>query len=508
MRGDETSSLLFIHPWPPSLEAHHRHTGSLLHSAFLARSPHLTSLTYIAGSIAPSPAANEMLRAAARALTVSSLNPKVLALADHHLGGLVARRAQSMQQELDANPASHPFSEVLALCNHPHLLDRSEASFMFSSDAITRAREIGIEGLRDAIAAGIASRDGLPSYSEDIFLTDGAAAPVHMMMHLLIRGKKDGILCPIPSHSLYTDSMVLRGATLVPYYLDESRGWSVNISDLKKQLDGARAKGIDVRGLVVVNPGNPTGQVLVEENQCEIVELCKNECLVLLADEVYQENIYTDQKKFNSFKKVARSIGYGEGDISLVSFHSVSNGYYGECGRRGGYMEVTGFSSEVRGEVYKVASLSACSNISGQILMSLVMNPPKVGDESYLSYRAERDSILSSLSCCAEAMVSTFNSMEGMTCNKAEGGISVFPSVRLPPRAIEAAEAMNTEPDVFYALRLLESTGIVVVPGSVFGQVPGTWHFRCTILPQEEKTRQIISRFNVFHEAFMEEFRS
>uniref|UniRef100_A0A0E0QYL0 alanine transaminase n=2 Tax=Oryza rufipogon TaxID=4529 RepID=A0A0E0QYL0_ORYRU len=531
MRGDETSSLLFIHPWPPSLEAHHRHTGSLLHSAFLARSPHLTSLTYIAGSIAPSPAANEMLRAAARALTVSSLNPKVLDLSVFFFsvsggsGSLIFFRcrcsrwrittsadsspaARSMQQELDANPASHPFSEVLALCNHPHLLDRSEASFMFSSDAITRAREIGIEGLRDAIAAGIASRDGLPSYSEDIFLTDGAAAPVHMMMHLLIRGKKDGILCPIPSHSLYTDSMVLRGATLVPYYLDESRGWSVNISDLKKQLDGARAKGIDVRGLVVVNPGNPTGQVLVEENQCEIVELCKNECLVLLADEVYQENIYTDQKKFNSFKKVARSIGYGEGDISLVSFHSVSNGYYGECGRRGGYMEVTGFSSEVRGEVYKVASLSACSNISGQILMSLVMNPPKVGDESYLSYRAERDSILSSLSCCAEAMVSTFNSMEGMTCNKAEGGISVFPSVRLPPRAIEAAEAMNTEPDVFYALRLLESTGIVVVPGSVFGQVPGTWHFRCTILPQEEKTRQIISRFNVFHEAFMEEFRS
>ncbi|EEC66877.1 hypothetical protein OsI_33418 [Oryza sativa Indica Group] len=458
-----------------------------------------------------------MLRAAARALTVSSLNPKVLALADHHLGGLVARRAQSMQQELDANPASHPFSEVLALCNHPHLLDRSEASFMFSSDAITRAREIvgfipgkTTGGYSHCQANSIVSefRANADKYGNELSSNLTIFDRVHMMMHLLIRGKKDGILCPIPSHSLYTDSMVLRGATLVPYYLDESRGWSVNISDLKKQLDGARAKGIAVRGLVVVNPGNPTGQVLVEENQCEIVELCKNECLVLLADEVYQENIYTDQKKFNSFKKVARSIGYGEGDISLVSFHSVSNGYYGECGRRGGYMEVTGFSSEVRGEVYKVASLSACSNISGQILMSLVMNPPKVGDESYPSYRAERDSILSSLSCCAEAMVSTFNSMEGMTCNKAEGGISVFPSVRLPPRAIEAAEAMNTEPDVFYALRLLESTGIVVVPGSVFGQVPGTWHFRCTILPQEEKTRQIISRFNVFHEAFMEEFRS
>ncbi|KAL5225370.1 hypothetical protein ABZP36_012009 [Zizania latifolia] len=487
-----------------------------------------------------------MLRGAARALTVGSLNPKVVALADHHLAGRVARRAQSMQEDLESNPASHPFKEiiycnhsnpqsqgqqpnkffreVLALCDYPHLLDRSQTSFLFSSDAIARARDIlglipgrstggyshcqGIEGLRDAIADGIASRDGLPSYAEDIFLTDGAAAPVHMMMHLLIRDRQDGILCPIPSHSLYTDSMVLRGATLVPYYLDESKGWRVNISDLKKQLDGARSKGIAVRGLVVVNPGNPTGQVLSEENQCEIVELCKNEGLVLLADEVYQENIYTDQKKFNSFKKVAGSIGHGEGDISLVSFHSVSNGYYGECGRRGGYMEVTGFSSEVRKEVYKVASLSSCSNISGQILMSLVMNPPKVGDESYTSYRAERDNILSSLSRCAEAMVSTFNSLEGMSCSKAEGAISVFPSVRLPPQAISAAEAMNTEPDAFYALRLLESTGIVVVPGSVFGQVPGTWHFRCTILPQEEKIPLIISRFKAFHEAFMEEFRS
>ncbi|KAG8044485.1 hypothetical protein GUJ93_ZPchr0493g2960 [Zizania palustris] len=457
-----------------------------------------------------------MLRGAARALTVGSLNPKVVALADHHLAGRVARRAQSMQEDLESNPASPPFQrvdyllqpqqsavpraaankffrEVLALCEYPHLLDRSQTSFLFSSDAIARAQDIlglipgrstggyshcqGIEGLRDAIADGIASRDGLPSYADDIFLTDGAAAPVHMMMHLLIRDKEDGILCPIPSHSLYTDSMVLRGATLVPYYLDESKG-------------------------------NPTGQVLSEENQCEIVELCKNEGLVLLADEVYQENIYTDQKKFNSFKKVAGSIGHGEGDISLVSFHSVSNGYYGECGRRGGYMEVTGFSSEVRKEVYKVASLSPCSNISGQILMSLVMNPPKVGDESYTSYRAERDGILSSLSRCAEAMVSTFNSLEGMSCSKAEGAISLFPSVRLPPQAISAAEAMNTEPDAFYALRLLESTGIVVVPGSVFGQVPGTWHFKCTILPQEEKIPLIISRFKAFHEAFMEEFRS
>ena len=68
--------------------------------------------------------------------------------------------------------------------------------------------------------------------------------------------------------------------------------------------------------------------------------------------------------------------GWIDGCFLEVSYYP--SGYYGECGRRGGYMEVTGFSSEVRKQVYKVASLSACSNISGQILMSLVMNPPKV----------------------------------------------------------------------------------------------------------------------------------
>lgn len=281
------------------------------------------------------------------------------------------------------------------------------------------------------------------------------------------------------------------------------------MSDLKKQLDSARSMGVFVRGLVVINPGNPTGHVLVEENQREIVDFCRNEDLVLLADEVYQENIYADEKGFHSFKKIARSMGYGEGDISLVSFHSVSNGYYGECGRRGGYMEVTGFNSDVKKQVYKVVSLSSCSNISGQILMSLVMNPPQVGDESYASYQAERDGVLSSFARCAEAMVRSFNGLEGVTCSEAEGAVFVFPSVRLPKKAVAAAEASNTQPDAFYALRLLETTGIVVVPGSVFGQMHGTWHFRCTVLPHEEKKTMtvIISSFVAFHRAFMEEFR-
>jgi alanine transaminase len=147
-----------------------------------------------------------------------------------------------------------------------------------------------------------------------------------MMMQLLIRNNRDGIMCPIPQYSLYSASLALHGGALVPYYLDESSGWGLEVSKLKNQLEDARSKGITVRALVVINPGNPTGQILDEQQQYELVKFCKDEELVLLADEVYQENIYVTNKKINSFKKIARSMGYNGDDLQLVSLHSVSKG--------------------------------------------------------------------------------------------------------------------------------------------------------------------------------------
>ncbi|KAI3909325.1 hypothetical protein MKW92_050461 [Papaver armeniacum] len=136
-----------------------------------------------------------------------------------------------------------------------------------------------------------------------------------MMMQLLIISEKDGVLFPIPQYPLYFASIALHGGSLVPYYLDEATCWGFEVSELKKQLEDAKSKGITVRSLVVINPGNPTGQVLSEENQRAIVELCKKENLVLLTDEVYQENVFVEDKSFHSFKKIARSMGYGEKDI-------------------------------------------------------------------------------------------------------------------------------------------------------------------------------------------------
>ncbi|KAL0380597.1 UNVERIFIED_CONTAM: Alanine aminotransferase 2, mitochondrial [Sesamum angustifolium] len=428
---------------------------------------------------------------ASTTLTLDTINPKVLEC-EYAVRGEIVILAQRLQEELKNNPNAHPFDEilycnignpqslgqqpitffreVLALCDHPALLDKlKHGAYLERASEILHqipgratgaySHSQGIKGLRDKIAAGIEARDGYPADPNDIFLTDGASPAVHTMMQLLIRSKNDGILCPIPQYPLYSASLLSMEALflngikalnisysfpMVPYYLNEAAGWGLEIAELKNQLETAKSKGL----MTFSNDLNISMlplKVLAENNQKQIVDFCKDEGLVLLADEVYQENIYVPDKQFQSFKKVARSMGYGEKDISLVSFQSVSKGYYGECGKRGGYMEVTGFSPEIREQIYKLASVNLCSNISGQILASLVMNPPKVGDESYESYLAEKDAILSSLARRA----------------KGRRAMYLFPNIDLPKRAIEAAKAVNTAPDAFYARRLLNATGIV-----------------------------------------------
>lgn len=240
----------------------------------------------------------------------------------------------------------------------------------------------------------------------------------------------------------------------------------------------------------------------------QVVELCAREKLVLLADEVYQENIWADDKTFNSFKKITCELGLDKGDdgVELVSFHSVSKGFLGECGRRGGYAELVNLDASVADQLYKYVSVSLCSNLEGQCMVSLMVDPPRPGDESFPLYQQERDDILASLKRRAQRLVAAYNEMEGVTCNESQGALYTFPRIRLPPKAIEAAEAAGKAPDTFYCLALLDATGIVVVPGSGFGQAPGTLHYRATILPSEDEIQDVIDRTSAFHADFMAQY--
>lgn len=115
--------------------------------------------------------------------------------------------------------------------------------------------------------------------------------------------------------------------------------------------------------------------------------------------------------------------------------------------------------------------------------------------------------MLNSLAERAQLVADAFNSFEGFSCNVVQGSMYAFPMIKLPPKAIEAAHKLGKSPDVFYAFALLERTGICIVPGSGFGQKPGTYHIRTTILPQTDVLRDMLSKFAEFHQEFCAQYR-
>jgi len=152
----------------------------------------------------------------------------------------------------------------------------------------------------------------------------------------------------------------------LPYYLDESRNWGLDAEGLHALVAKAKAGGFCPRAIVVINPGNPTGQVMGREDLEAIVRLCHAENIMIMADEVYQQNVYKEGKEFLSLRRVLHEMGapYSE-DVELVSMNSVSKGVLGECGLRGGYMETHNLSNRAEQMLYKLKSIELCANTIG-----------------------------------------------------------------------------------------------------------------------------------------------
>jgi len=358
------------------------------------------------------------------------------------------------------------------------------------------------------VAEWLLKRDGLPSHPDRIYLTDGASPALRLSLQLLIRGTgfRDGILVPIPQYPLYSASIALLGGILIPYELDEANDWGLSIENVQRAVDKARADFICPRAVVFINPGNPTGQQLSEEQILGLLQVCHKEQLCLLADEVYQDNVYGKARPFISARSVlAKAGGKLLQEVQLLTFHTVSKGALGECGLRGGMVEVMNVPPDVEAQMYKLASINLSPNVTGQIAMGVMVKPPVPGDESYGQWTKERAAVLSSLGRRAAAITDALNKLPGMHCVDA-GSLYAFPSITLPPAAIAAAKAADVAPDVFYCLALLDATGIATTPGSGFGQKDGTYHFRTTILPPESKLTAFCDSIRDFHLDFMKKY--
>lgn len=353
--------------------------------------------------------------------------------------------------------------------------------------------------IREAIAGYIDRRDGIeeagdvPSNPDNIFLTDGASEAAKYIIELLIADPSDGIMIPIPQYPLYSATLRRCGGVLVGYYPDEDSGWSLDKSMLVESLQKARDSGVNVKAIVVINPANPTGAILDEQSGRDVVEFARENDLAIIADEVYQENLYGSE--FISFARLV-----GNEDVPLFSLHSTSKGYYGECGHRGGYFEVrnppraegtdTGFIDLL----LKQASVSLCSNTMGQALMYLIVSPPEEGSEPYAQFAAERDKILGDLYDKAMMVKDAFQEMTGVESFGRIGALYHFPRLNKLPEGTT---------DFDYCMSLLENTGLCTVNGSGFGQKEGTHHLRIAFLPPKELLEQVLPEWIEFHNRYV-----
>jgi aspartate/methionine/tyrosine aminotransferase len=405
-------------------------------------------------------------------------------------------------QALEQRPLTY-LRQVLALCQYPDLIER--AAGLFPSDVLDTAQRIlkgtrhglgaysesmGVRFIREAVADFIRERDGIDADPESIYLTDGASKGVQGALRILISGPQDGIMIPIPQYPLYSATITLFEGKQIGYYLDEGHDWKLSEAMLEESLQAARRHGVKVKAICALNPGNPTGAVLDRDNIAMLIRFARAHGLAILADEVYQENIYLSGDRFVSFARVMTE--QGETDVSLFSFHSCSKGFLGECGQRGGYMEVRNVPADVVAQITKLQSVSLCANLTGQVATYCMVRPPKPGDPSHALYARERDGVLGELRKRAVLLAGGLNRIPGIQCNVVAGAMYAFPRISLPPGRT----------DVDYCLALLEQTGVCVVPGTGFGQVPGTAHFRTTILPPTPKIQQVVERLAEFHASF------
>jgi len=477
-------------------------------------------------------------------LTTTTMSQTVLNM-EYAVRGKVVAAADKINDELKSSPKENFSKIVYTNIGNPHAVGQSPLTWprqvlaladlpndvgidhklvkkMFPADSIARARSVkdalgghgtgaytnsqGPISFRKDICQFIEKRDGLESGTCDptsIFMTDGASTGIDQILTSLIGNSNCGVMIPIPQYPIYSATIDRLDGQKIGYYLDEESGWDMNVAELERSLNEAKANGVVVNSFVLINPGNPTGQVLSKETVQEVVKFCAKHKLVLLADEVYQENIYEDDGKFYSCKRAAYETGLVDEDaIELVSFHSTSKGIFGECGRRGGYMELQGIDPEVKDQIVKLASSHLCSNIPGQIMMSLMVNGPNAGDESFESHEAEKKAIFESLKRRANIAYEGFNKIPGITCERVQGAMYCFPSVELPKKALEEAEREGVDPDTMYALSLLESTGICVVPAAGFSQRGGRHGFRTTFLPSEDEMVTVVEAVKRHHEEF------
>jgi alanine-synthesizing transaminase len=326
----------------------------------------------------------------------------------------------------------------------------------------------GIKEALDAIR-GEAARKGITSV-QDVFVTNGVSETVDACLTALLN-PGDDLLTPCPDYPLYSALLTKLGIKLNTYYLNEEDGWQPELDDLQKKITPR------TRGIVLINPNNPTGSVCTRTMLEQVAEVARRHNLIIFADEIYDKLILDDDEHI-SMASVAP-------DVPVVTFGGLSKNYL-VPGWRIGWGIVSGDAAVVKQYaegIQRLLRARLCANHPEQY----AIKPALEGPQDHLievrkKLRSRRD--LTVLWC---------NSTPRVSCVSPRGAFYAYPRIDIP------------EGDDVFVKELILQKHVMVVYGSGFGQKPGTKHFRIVFLPDE---RTLSTAYAAIGEFMRERYKS
>jgi alanine-synthesizing transaminase len=303
---------------------------------------------------------------------------------------------------------------------------------------------------------------------DDIYIGNGVSELIVMAMQGLLNNG-DEILVPAPDYPLWTAAITLCGGKAVHYRCDEHSDWYPDIADIKRKTSAR------TRGIVVINPNNPTGAVYSTAILEDIVEHARQRDLILFADEIYDKVIYDDAQH--------TPLGSLAPDLLVLTFNGLSKAYR-VAGFRTGWMVVSGAKHRATDYIEGLnilASMRLCANVPTQHAIQTALG----------GYQSIQELICPGGRLYQQRLLahSLLNQIEGVSCTLPKGALYLFP--RLDPRRF------NIQDDERFALDLLRQEKVLIVQGSGFNW-PEPDHFRMVFLPREEELIEAVGRLDEF----------
>ncbi|UCC34051.1 MAG: aminotransferase class I/II-fold pyridoxal phosphate-dependent enzyme [Candidatus Bathyarchaeota archaeon] len=324
----------------------------------------------------------------------------------------------------------------------------------------------GIPELRDAICEKEKRVNGVTIAPDDVLVTGGVSEAINVIMAASV-DKGDEVLVPGPCYPPYVSFAKFFGGTPISYRTIEENGWQPDINDVRSKVTD-RTKGI-----VVINPNNPTGSLYDEKILREMVELAGEHNLLLISDEIYDRIVY--EKKFVSLAHIAK-------DVPVLGLNGFSKAYL-MTGWRLGYVYFHDSQeklSDMKENVEKEARIRLCCNTPVQkAAVEALRGPQDHIEEMVGELRRRRDYSWKRL-----------NEIEGISCAKPEGAFYVFPKIH--------GVGSRWRDDFDFVRQALEKTQVLLVHGSGFCVTYGTGHFRGAFLPPVEVLETAFDRLERF----------